>query len=130
MLALDYQLAILGHGGWGADPDYLVARFSGEEAGPNAALSHAGLPGFDAPEVLDLLRRQQTAIDPEERRRLVAALQQALAEEVPEIPLFYTTSYTIYRPATYDGWMFMFDHHSLPHGKLSYLERSGPAAKR
>jgi peptide/nickel transport system substrate-binding protein len=126
----DYQMAILGHGGWGGDPDYLVARFAGEAAGPNAAPSHSGLPGFDAPKLLALLQRQQTAIDPEERRGLVAAIQQELAGEVPEIPLFCTTGYSIYRPARYDGWMFMFDHHSLPHSKLSYLERSGPAAKR
>ena len=126
----DYQLAILGHGGWGGDPDYLVARFTPASSGANAAPSHAGLPGLEAPRLMNLLHRQQTAIDPQERRRLVAALQQELAELVPEIPLFCTTSTTAYRPAKYDGWMFMFDHHSLPHGKLSYLERSGPAAKR
>lgn len=126
----DYQLAILGHGGWGADPDYLVARFAGEAAEPNAAPSHAGLPGLEAPELMALLQRQQTEIDPPARHRLIAAVQQELAEEVPEIPLFCTTGWSIYRPAQYDGWMFMFDHHSLPHSKLSYLERSGPAAKR
>jgi len=127
---LDYQMAILGHGGWGGDPDYLVARFTLAATGANAAPSHAGLPGLVAPRLMDLLQRQQTAVDPEERRRLVAALQQEIAEQVPEIPLFCTTGYTIYRPAKYDGWMFMFDHHSLPHSKLSYLERSGPAVKR
>jgi peptide/nickel transport system substrate-binding protein len=46
-----------------------------------------------------------------------------LAEDVPEIALFYTISYYVYRPEKYDGWMFMFDHHSLEHSKLSYLER-------
>lgn len=126
----DYQLAILGHGGWGGDPDYLVARFAGAAAAPNAAPSHAGLPDFEAPRLMDLLQRQQTAVDPHERRRLVEALQQELAHEVPEIPLFYTTGYSVYRPATHDGWMFMFDHHSLPHSKLSFLERTGPAEKR
>jgi peptide/nickel transport system substrate-binding protein len=126
----DYQLAILGHGGWGGDPDYLTARFAGEGFDRNAAPSHSGMPGFDAPELMDLLRRQRNAIDPQARMRLVAALQHALAEQVPEIPLFCTTGHTAYRPAKYDGWMFMFDHHSLPHSKLSYLERTGPAAKR
>jgi peptide/nickel transport system substrate-binding protein len=126
----DYQIAILGHGGWGGDPDYLMARFAPVAAGGNAAPSHAGLPGLAAPRLMDLLQRQQTATDPQERRRLVAALQQELAEQVPEIPLFCTTGTTIYRPAKYDGWMFMFDHHSLPHSKLSYLERTGLAVKR
>ncbi|WP_218188419.1 hypothetical protein [Desulfosarcina cetonica] len=80
--------------------------------------------------MLDLLNRQQTEIDPARRRQLIADIQRELAEQVPEIPLFYTTAYSIYRPARYDGWMFMYDHHSLPHGKLSYLTRSGVALKR
>lgn len=128
--SFDYQMAILGHGGWGSDPDYLAARFAGHVQGQNAAPSHSGLPGFHPPELMELLQRQQTAIDPAERRSLIAAIQQELAAQVPEIPLFYTTGYTIYRPAQYDGWMFMFDHHSLPHSKLSYLERRGAAQKR
>ncbi|BBO80658.1 diguanylate phosphodiesterase [Desulfosarcina ovata subsp. sediminis] len=128
--AADYQLAILGHGGWGGDPDYLRVRFAGGSMGPNAAPSHSGLVGYNAPVLLDLLNRQQTEIDPARRRQLIGDIQRELAEQVPEIPLFYTTAVSIYRPARYDGWMFMYDHHSLPHGKLSYLTRSGVALKR
>jgi peptide/nickel transport system substrate-binding protein len=128
--SFDYQLAILGHGGWGGDADYLAARFGPQGLDQNAALSHSGLPGFQAPELMALLERQRTEIDPDRRRQLIAEIQKRLAELVPEIPLFYTTAYSVYRPATYDGWMFMFDHHSLAHGKLSYLQRRGAARKR
>lgn len=127
---LNYQLAILGHGGWGSDPDYLASRFAGEILDQSASPSRSRLPGFDAPELVPLLKRQQTEIDPEKRRRLITEIQKMLAEQVPEIPLFYTTGYSVYRPATYDGWMFMFDHHEMTHSKLSYLARSGAAKIR
>ena len=71
---------------------------------------------------MKLLNAQRSQTDPEKRRDLVVKIQQMAAEEVPEIPLFYTTGYTTFRPAKYDGWMFMFDHHSLEHSKLSYLD--------
>lgn len=126
----NYQLAILGHGGWGGDPDYLAARFAGGPLDQSASPSRSRLPGFDAPELLPLLKRQQIEIDSERRRRLITEIQKILAEQVPEIPLFYTTAHSVYRPATYDGWMFMFDHHELTHSKLSYLARRGAAEKR
>ncbi len=61
--------------------------------------------------------------DEQKRRELVYRIQEILAEDVPEIPIYYTTGYNVYKPAKYDGWMYMFDHHSLSHSKLSYLER-------
>jgi peptide/nickel transport system substrate-binding protein len=123
----NYQLAILGHGGWGSDPDYLASRFANESPDQSASPSRSRLPGFDAPELMPLLKRQQTEIDPQRRRTLINEIQKMLAEQVPEIPLYYTTAYSVYRPATYDGWIFMFDHHELTHSKLSYLTRSGAA---
>jgi peptide/nickel transport system substrate-binding protein len=116
----DYTLAIIGHGGWGGDPDYLAARFIGSGS---AAPSQTGLPGFDHPELTALLIQQGTEIDPAKRRLLVERIQQLLAEQLPELALFYTTGYTVFRPAVYDGWMNMYDHHSLAHSKLSYLSR-------
>ncbi len=124
-----YQLAILGHGGWGGDPDYLAVCFA-EGAAPDAAPSNSGLPRFLHPDLSARLTRQQIEIDPGRRQVLIIEVQKLLAELVPEIPLFYATDYCVYRPARYDGWMFMFDHHSLPHSKLSYLARSGPAVLR
>jgi peptide/nickel transport system substrate-binding protein len=126
----EYELAILGHGGWGSDPDYLAARFAGHILDQNAAPSHSGLRGFDAPHLMELLRRQQTQIDPEQRKTLIIQIQKELAELLPEMPLYYTTGYSVFRPATYDGWIFMYDHHSLSHSKLSYLSRTGAAQKR
>jgi peptide/nickel transport system substrate-binding protein len=126
----EYELAILGHGGWGSDPDYLVQHFLGRVVSGNAAPSHSGVSGVDSPELMNLLLEQQAAIDSGQRRKLVNRIQKLLAQLVPEIPLFYTTGYTVFRPEKYDGWMFMFDHHSLSHSKLSYLMRTGPSEMR
>lgn len=126
----DYQLAIIGHGGWGGDPNYLVAHLAGDIFDRSMSPSQSGQPGLDAPELIDLLQRQAIEIDPDRRRQLIAKIQDTAAELVPEIPLFYTAGYSMYHPAKYDGWMYMYDHHSLQHSKLSYLERKGPAAIR
>ena len=70
-----------------------------------------------------MLEKQHAEMDMEKRKKIVFRIQEILADDVPEIPLLMTTEYTVYRPDTYDDWVFMFDHHYLNHSKLSYLER-------
>ena len=125
-----YQLAIIGHGGWGGDAGYLVSHLAGDVFAQDASPSASGAAGFATPELIDFLQRQRVEVDPEKRRHLIGEIQRMAAELVPEIPLFYTAGRTMYRPAKYDGWMNMFDHHSLQHSKLSFLQRTGPAASR
>lgn len=119
----DYQIAIIGHGGWGQDPDYLAAHFIGTLTTQTSSPSGSGMKGFESPELMKLLRMQSHEFNPEKRLSLLKKIQWITAAEVPEIPLFYTTGYTVYRPEKYNGWMFMYDHHSLSHSKLSWLER-------
>ena len=126
----EYQLAIIGHGGWGGDAGYLVSHLAGDVFAQDASPSASGMKGLDAPELMELLQQQSIEVDGEKRRQLLTEIQKMAAELVPEIPLYYTAGRTVYRPAKYDGWMNMFDHHSLQHSKLSYLERKGPAAIR
>jgi peptide/nickel transport system substrate-binding protein len=118
----DYQMAIIGHGGWGQDADYLRSRF---EEGDSLAPSAAGLSGYRNPALHALLDKQHVETDQDVRRSLVAKIQDIIADDLPEIALFYTTDYTVFRPRTYDGWMNMYDHHCLSHSKLSYLDRKG-----
>ncbi|MBU1567799.1 MAG: diguanylate phosphodiesterase [Proteobacteria bacterium] len=125
-----YQLAIIGHGGWGGDAGYLVSHLVGDVFTQDASPSASGTAGLVNPELLGLLVQQNVEVDPEKRRQLIGEIQRKAAELVPEIPLYYTAGRTMYRPAKYDGWINMFDHHSLQHSKLSYLERTGPAAIR
>ncbi|WP_243113801.1 ABC transporter substrate-binding protein [Desulfofundulus salinus] len=118
-----YELAITGHGGWGNDADYLRERFASYSKGGALMASAPGTPGYQNEELNALLDKQRLEFNDQKRKELIFKAQEILAEDVPEIPLYYTTGYNVYRPAKYDGWMFMFDHHSLTHSKLSYLER-------
>jgi peptide/nickel transport system substrate-binding protein len=123
VLKNEYQLAVTGHGGWGGDPDYLSERFTSVSKGASSP-SAAALRGYNNVELNTLLEKQNLAMDEQKRKKLVFDIQNILAEDVPEIPIYYTTGYSVYKPAKYDGWMFMFDHHELSHSKLSYLERN------
>ncbi len=113
-----YQIALVGHGGWGGDPDYLRTRFSSDLQN-----WYSGTPGYENPEVDRLTQAQIKETDPQKREEMIFELQRVLAEDVPEIPLYNRTAYTVFRPEKYDGWMFMFDHHALSHSKLSFLSR-------
>lgn len=117
----EYELAIIGHGGWGGEPDYLIDRFAGEKL--TGRLSSSGAVGYNNEQLNSLLTQQQEEFNSEKRRKLLYQVQILLAEDIPEIPLYYTSGYSVYRPEKYDGWIFMYDHHSLTHSKLSYLKR-------
>ncbi|MCK5163314.1 MAG: diguanylate phosphodiesterase [Desulfobacula sp.] len=118
----EYQMAITGHGGWGADPDYLKIRFGHDFSRSNSP-SVSGLPGYNNDTLNLLFHQQHMEMNKEKRRKIVFRIQEMLAEDVPDLPLFYTTGFTVFRPEKYNGWEFMFDHHSLAHSKLSYLEK-------
>ena len=113
-----YELVLVGHGGWARDADYLRARFT--DAEQNWVNS---VPGYRNPQLMEKLQEQIGILDEAKRRDKVMEIQEMLAEEVPEIPLFLRTGYTVYHQDVYDGWMHVFDHHNMTHNKLSYLER-------
>lgn len=117
-----YELAITGHGGWGGEPDYLIERFGGKKLF-EGRMSSSGAAGYENNELNEVLAEQKKEFNLDKRKKLVNRAQNILAEDLPELPLFYRAPYSVYRSDKYDGWMFMFDHHSLTHGKLSYLEK-------
>jgi peptide/nickel transport system substrate-binding protein len=86
-----FQAALTFHIGAGGDPDYLRRWFDGREAN-----AFGGSVGFAHPEYQRLAAAQTRAIDPSERRRLVAAMQAILAEELPTLPLYYRRFYWLY----------------------------------
>ncbi|SDK18208.1 ABC transporter substrate-binding protein [Natronincola ferrireducens] len=118
----DYELALIGHGGWGGDADGLRVRYASDVKSDGSSATNA-IPGYDNQEIRRLAEEQLREMNVEKRKELIFALQELIAEEIPMIPIYNTTGYTLYRPETYDGWMYMFDHHSVSHSKLSYLER-------
>jgi len=128
----DFDLLVNGFGGWGRDADYLRSRYCVYEEGKggNAVSSGAASWGYSNDDLNELGLLQLAELDEEKRGDLIDQMQVILAEDVPTIPLYYTTSYDAWRISSYDGWMNMYDHHARTHSKLSYLKRDGVAAKR
>lgn len=117
----EYEMLIYGSGGIGNDADVLRTRYTREQLSGKGSLSN-GIPGYSNAEINELSKQQLFEMDSEKRKELIFQLQELIAEEVPLIPLYNTTNYMVYRPAKYDGWKYMFDHHEVSHGKISYLD--------
>lgn len=127
----DYELLISGFGGWGADADYLRTRYSNVVTGSTSSVaSEAAVYGYHNDTLNALAAREMSELDDTKRKEIVFDMQRVLAEDVPTIPLYYTTSYDAWYISRYDDWMNMFDHHARTHSKLTYLERTGIAARR
>ena len=122
----EFEMAIIGHGGWGGDADYLRGRFLSSTASMTASSSPSlsSVSGYGNGHLDALLEAQYLTFDPKKREALIHEVQSILAEDLPEIPLYYTAGYVVFRPKKYDGWQYMFDHHSVEHSKLSWLERN------
>jgi peptide/nickel transport system substrate-binding protein len=80
-----FDLALSGHGGLGADPKMI----NDLSMGPLAAEFLGGYQPSDA--LIQLLTDQLHTLDEARRRQLVARVQDQLAQELPALPLYYPT---------------------------------------
>ena len=123
----EYEVALIAMGSWGLDADFIRVRYHSqvdvEEAGGSMTAILGADQGYQNAELDTLLAEQRVEVDPEKRRSLLYEIQQILAEDVPEIPLFNNYYLYAYNADKYDGWTFMFDHPVMEHAKLSYLQR-------
>lgn len=119
----DFQVAIIGHGGWGADANTLKTAFFSSSKGGSGSVATNVIPGYENEDIKALADMQSKELDEQKRKEMVFELQKMIGEDLPMLPVYYTSGYTVYNKTKYDGWMNMFDHHSLEHSKLSYLER-------
>jgi len=126
----DFELAISGFGGWGADADYLRTRYCDTGSQSGSVSSGAAVFGYHNDTLNDLGTQELQELNDSKRKEIVYNMQTVLANDVPTIPLYYTTSYDVWRISKYDGWMNRYDHHARTQCILSYLERDGIAAKR
>jgi peptide/nickel transport system substrate-binding protein len=83
------------------DPDQLRYVY---HSNPPSATHKA--TGYSNPEVDRLLDSQLATYDEVERKRLVARIQQIVAEELPVAMLYYTTWFWAYRKSVFDQWYF------------------------
>jgi len=98
--AADYDIAIGFDGDItaGADPDHLRVVYSSK----SGTFQHP--PGYANPQMDDLAERQAVTLDDTERRRLVGEVQRLAAQDVPALPLYYPTEYSVFRRAAFDQW--------------------------
>ena len=81
-----------------SDPDHLRLVYSSR----SDVFQHP--KGYANPQMDQLLERQVVTIDDAERRRLVAEIQQIAARDLPVLPLYYPTTYSIFRRQAFDQW--------------------------
>ena len=108
------------------DPDGLTRMFGSD---PRVATLNVG--GYRSTEFDALARRVASTSDPQARLRATRAELELLAREVPAVPLFFSQGTFGYRPAIYDGWVFVkgtgiLDKRSfLPGGKAAAGDGAG-----
>ncbi|AHE97090.1 ABC transporter substrate-binding protein [Thioalkalivibrio paradoxus] len=117
----NFDLAVSGHGGISGD-----ARILNEMISSAHGAGSVNSARFDAhPELNALLDQQLRAMDPEERREIVARIQHLHAEELPAIPLYYPDSFAAFDPAKGVRWFFtpggIAKGIPIPHNKVSLL---------
>jgi peptide/nickel transport system substrate-binding protein len=116
----NYELVLIGHGGWGGDPDMLREMYaSGKDTDQSPSSNR--IRGYFNQRIETLCQKQLYEMNEAKRKKLIFELQELIAEELPQLPLYNTTGYIVYRPAKFDGWKYMFDHHEVTHNKLSFL---------
>ncbi|NLZ52539.1 MAG: diguanylate phosphodiesterase [Thermoanaerobacteraceae bacterium] len=118
----NYELALIGHGGWGQDADILRENYGATLAKDSSPSSNV-IPGYSNPQINGLCKKQLTELDEQSRKSMIMELQKLISDEIPLFPLYNTVEYAVFKPEKYDGWLHVFDHHEITHNKLSYLER-------
>jgi len=84
-----------------ADPDTLRTFFSSRVKG-----RLQGAQGWEDQEFDNLAQRQRVTSAVSERHRIIARMQQIVARELPALPLYYPTLYSVFRREVFDQWYF------------------------
>lgn len=128
-----YEMALVGHGGLGGDPDWLRRQLSpltGDQ-------SRTGVHGYRNPLFEALAEQQRHTEDLGDRRRLVQEMQRLVAEDLPMIGLYVPTRVIAYDEHVFDAWYFTpggvwgaypgaLNKHALVTGRQTGLEPAGP----
>jgi len=119
----NFDLALSGHGGISGDADVLARMIS-----PKHGAMSANSDRFDKNQELNrLLEQQAMTMNLDERRRIVARIQELYALELPGIPLYYPSSYAAFHPDSGVDWFFtpggIASGIPIPQNKASLLKR-------
>ncbi len=98
----DYEMAVLGYGGVGIDPDILMRiRLS-----PRAIPLVAKAWGYNNPRVEELGTQQLFTATDAARRAAITEIQRIVADEVPFLSLYLPTPQQAFDKQTFDAWYF------------------------
>ncbi len=98
----EYEMAVLGYGGVGGDPDVQMRiRLS-----PRAIALVSKAWGYSNPRVEELGTQQLFTASDGSRRAAVAEVQRIVANEVPFVSLYFPTPQLTFDKATFDAWYF------------------------
>lgn len=101
--AADYDLALVGYGALGGDPDWLRIRLSADANEP----THAKVHGYHNPAFEELAQAQQATHAVEHRAAILAELQQVVAHDLPAIPLYIPDRLEVTPTMqVFDAWYF------------------------
>lgn len=98
----DYQMAVVHFGGLGGDPSGLARRF----ASTSTDRSFTRVHGYKNPAFDQLAAQQATAVDRAKRGQLVDRMQEILAEDVPELPLYIPEQISFVDSTKFKGWAY------------------------
>jgi peptide/nickel transport system substrate-binding protein len=118
-----------------ADPDILRGVY--HSTPPN---SFHQANGYSNPEVDRLLDAQRATFDVEERRRLLARVQEIVADDLPVAMLYYTKFFYAFRRSVFDQWYYtpggfgpgipdVYNKHFYITGRKTGLEVRAPVTK-
>ncbi|MDQ6605277.1 MAG: ABC transporter substrate-binding protein [Actinomycetota bacterium] len=84
-----------------ADPDALRAYYSSKIKG-----RLEGAQGYVNPEFDRLADAQLITAEVPKRKQLVARMQRIIASDLPALPLYYSTLFTVFRKSAFDQWYY------------------------
>lgn len=99
----DYQLAMWG---WSAPVQADVGQIA-QLVHSDPAIGSINLTGFSDPEADQLAEELGVTGDPTRRTEILNRLQVIIAEQLPFSMLLYPDGAYAFRPAVYDGWVFI-----------------------
>ncbi|HET7168631.1 MAG TPA: ABC transporter substrate-binding protein [Candidatus Limnocylindrales bacterium] len=121
----DYDLFIWAWGG-DVDPNSLLEIFTCDQIGSSSDSNYCN-PAYDA-----LFEQQNKATSDQERKDLLAQMQNLIYDEAPYHILFYDAQLEAYRTDRFSGWQNQPTSNGVPlfgYGSLGYtLLKLGPAA--
>lgn len=97
-----FDLALVGYGAMGSDPDWLRQRLSSRVP----SRSFLRIQGWSNPAFEDAAARQLVSTDPAERLALVHTMERAVAEDVPLMSLYLPTRTSVFAKATFSDWYY------------------------